>query len=71
MDRLRSMPLDALRQMAKKLEVQMPLFKADTDAARAALATMKAETMQMNAAYAKDLVRTVQIRIQFEERRAA
>ncbi|WP_248322014.1 hypothetical protein [Caballeronia sp. Sq4a] len=65
------MPLDALRQMAKKLEVQMPLFKADTDAARAALATMKAETMQMNAAYAKDLVRTVQIRIQFEERRAA
>lgn len=67
----RAMPLATLRQLAHKLEIQMPLFKADTDAARAALEALKAETMQMNAGYAKDLVRTVQIRIEFEERRAA
>lgn len=63
----RAMPLEPLRLLARKLEVGMPLFDTDTVPARAALATLKAETMNMRADYARDLVQTVRIQVELEQ----
>ncbi|AHB08507.1 hypothetical protein U875_14155 [Pandoraea pnomenusa 3kgm] len=67
----RAMPLEPLRLLARKLDVGMPLFDTDTVPARAALATLKAETMNMRADYARDLVQTVRIQVEQEQAREA
>ncbi|WAL81498.1 hypothetical protein OYT13_16800 [Pandoraea sp. XJJ-1] len=67
----RAMPLEPLRLLARKLEVSMPLFDTDTVPARAALAVLKAETMNMRADYARDLVQTVRIQVEMEQVREA
>ena len=51
-----------LRQLAQRLKYDMPIFQADTTACRACFARMKAETMQMTAGYARDLITDFQIK---------
>ncbi|AVF41523.1 hypothetical protein AL486_18835 [Pandoraea apista] len=63
----RRMPLEPLRQLARKLDVGMPLFDTDTVPARAAIATLRAETMNMRADYARDLANTVSIQDKLQQ----
>jgi hypothetical protein len=57
----RKIDLAALAQLANKLKYDMPIFSDDTQACRACLARMKAETVQMTAGYAKQLITDFQL----------
>lgn len=63
----RLIDLGPLRQIANKLKYDMPIFAGDTAAARACLARMKAETLEMTANYAKQLVADFQIKEAIEK----
>jgi len=54
--------LPALRQLANKLSYGMPIFDTDTYACRECLKRMKAETMNMTADYARELIVDFQIK---------
>ncbi|WP_211475085.1 hypothetical protein [Collimonas humicola] len=57
----RLLGLEPLRQLANKLRYAAPVFSADTLAARACLTRMRAETIEMTAGYARDLIKDFQI----------
>lgn len=57
----RPLNLEPLSQLANKLEYGMPIFEADTKACWECLARMRAETVEMTAAYARDLIKDYQI----------
>lgn len=59
--------LDPLRQLANKLEYDMPIFQADTQACRACLKRMKAITLNMTADYARQMIVDFQIKEEFEK----
>ncbi|MNT24732.1 hypothetical protein D3C72_1602240 [compost metagenome] len=69
----RAMPLESLRRFAKKLEYSSPLTEDDCAAVKRDVAALRRETMAMTLDYAASLVRTTQIKIEFDnqERRAA
>lgn len=67
----RAMPLEPLQRLVRKLRYAMPVQQSDVEAARAALAVLRRETMGMRADYARDLVRTTQVRIEMDAREAA
>lgn len=58
----RPLELQPLRQLANKLNAGMPIFASDTEACRACLTRMKAETIEMTAGYARDLIKDFQIK---------
>lgn len=58
----RPLDLQPLHQFANKLQYGMPVFDSDTKAARECLARMKAETLEMTAGYARDLINDFQIK---------
>lgn len=51
-----------LRKLANRLQYGMPVFEAETKAARACLDRMKAETLEMTAGYARDLIKDFNIK---------
>ncbi len=63
----RLLNLEPLRQLANKLKYAAPVFAADTAAARECLARMRAETLQMTAGYARDLIKDFQIREELQK----
>lgn len=63
----RVLNLEPLRQLANKLKYAAPVFAADTAAARACLDRMRAETIQMTAGYARDLIKDFQIREELQK----
>jgi hypothetical protein len=63
----RQLNLVPLRQLANKLKYSMPIFSADTEACRACLSRMRAETIEMTAGYARDLIKDFQIKEQLEK----
>ncbi|MEN7527003.1 hypothetical protein [Cupriavidus sp. DL-D2] len=63
----RTMPLDRLRQFARKLEYSSPLTLADCEAVREDIAVLRRETMSMRIDYASSLVTTTQIKIELQE----
>lgn len=67
----RAMPLEPLQRLVQKLRYAMPLQQSDVDAARATLAVLRRETMDMRVEYARDLVRTTQVRIEMDAREVA
>lgn len=71
MRQCRAVPVEALLLLARKLRYAMPIDEADVEAARRDLVALRAEAMQMTAAYARDLVRTTQVRIEFDAKEAA
>jgi hypothetical protein len=56
-----------LRQLAKKLDVGMPIFPSDTASCRECLKRMKAETMTMTADYARGLIVDFQIKEELQK----
>ncbi|OGB23334.1 MAG: hypothetical protein A3I66_01325 [Burkholderiales bacterium RIFCSPLOWO2_02_FULL_57_36] len=58
----RLLGLDPLRQLANKLQYGMSIFANETEACRACLSRMKAETIEMTAGYARDLIKDFQIK---------
>lgn len=58
----RPLNLAPLRQLANKLQYRMPIFESETKAVRECLARMKAETLEMTAGYARDLIKDFQIK---------
>lgn len=67
----RDMPLAPLQLLCRKLAYSMPIEQKDVDAARAALVVLRVETNEMTAAYAADLVRITQIRVEMDAKVAA
>ncbi|USE79005.1 hypothetical protein NDR89_20425 [Cupriavidus gilardii] len=67
----RAVPIEPLLVLARKLRYAMPLEQADVAAARQALEALRAEAMQMTAAYARDLVQNTRIRIELDAKEAA
>lgn len=67
----RKLPLDPLRLLAKKFEVDMPVFPEDTKAARASMAALIQESHSFPRDYAVDLVQVTQTSIAFEHLNAA
>lgn len=67
----RAVPVEPLLVLARKLRYAMPLEQADVAAARQALEALRAEAMQMTAAYARDLVQNTRIRIELDAKEAA
>lgn len=67
----RSLPLDPLRRLARKFEVDMPIFPEDTKAARAAMAALVQESHTFPRDYARDLVQVTQTAIAFEHLKEA
>lgn len=63
----RPMPLDRLRQFARKLEYASPLTLADCAAVKEDIAVLRRETMSMTIDYASSLVTTTQIKIELQE----
>ena len=57
----RDLQLDPLRQLANMLKYSMPITAANTAAARACLSRMRAETIEMTADYAKQLIKDFQL----------
>jgi len=62
-ERRTGVPLDLepLRVLANKIEYGMPIFEADTKACWECLARMRRETMEMTAAYARELINDYKI----------
>lgn len=63
----REINLEPLRQLSNKLKYGMPIFESDTKEARACLARMRIETMQMTSDYAKQLIKDFQIKEALEK----
>lgn len=63
----RQLNMEPMRQLAKKLEYGMPIFDSDTKSVRECLARMKAETLEMTAGYARDLIKDFQIKEELEK----
>lgn len=63
----RAMPLDRLRQFARKLEYSSPLTLADCGAVKEDIEVLRRETMSMTVDYASSLVTTTQIKIELQE----
>jgi len=63
----RTLALEPLRVLSNKLKYGMPIFQSDTTAARACMARMRVETMQMTADYAKQLIKDFQIKEALEK----
>jgi len=63
----RPLALAPLRQLAHKLQYGVSIFSSDTEACRACLVRMKAETIEMTAAYARDLIEDFQIKEALQE----
>jgi hypothetical protein len=53
--------MEPLRLLAKKLEVDMPVFASDTEAVRACFDRMRRASMTMTLGYARELIRDTQI----------
>lgn len=53
----RDYSLDALRQLAVKVRELAPVYREDTDGARQCLAVLRAESLEMTAGYAANLIR--------------
>ncbi|MGT2507885.1 hypothetical protein [Cupriavidus basilensis] len=66
----RELPLQPLKRLVMMLRYAMPLQQSDVDAARASIATLRHESMEMRADYARDLVRTTQVRIELDKQEA-
>lgn len=62
----RPMPLEPLRQLATKIEVDMPIFESDTAAVRAALEVLRKEAHRLPGTYVDELVQVTQIASEFE-----
>jgi len=62
----RPMPIEALRRVANKLHYGCMVFSSDVIAMRAALDTLRAETMGMTEDYAHSLLQAVRIQIELE-----
>lgn len=63
----RTINLEPLRQLANKLKYSMPIFPSDTAAARDSLARCKAETLEMTAGYADQLVTDFKIKDELQK----
>lgn len=63
--------LEPMRRLAKKLEYDMPIFASDTKDVRACFVRMRAASMNMTLAYARDLIRDTQIQEQIEKLKEA
>lgn len=63
----RPLQLEPLRRLANKLQYGMPVFSSDTEDCRACLVRMKAETIEMTAGYARDLIKDFQIKEALEQ----
>lgn len=63
----RQLGLEPLRVLANKLKYGMPIFDSDTQACRAALQRMRAETLQMTSDYAKQLINDFRIKEELEK----
>lgn len=59
--------LEPLRQLANKLNYDMPIFQADTEACRACLARMKAATLNMTSDYARQMIVDFQIKEELQK----
>ncbi|NDP60050.1 MAG: hypothetical protein GZ090_11910 [Oxalobacteraceae bacterium] len=66
----RTMPIEPLRRVANKLHYGSMVFASDVADMRAALATLRHETMDMTEDYAHSLLQTVCIRIELERKTA-
>lgn len=67
----RQLPLEPLRRLATKFEVDMPIFDSDTKAVREAMAVLIQESNNMDADYADDLVRVTKTAIEFDRLKEA
>ncbi len=65
----RELPLQPLRIFATKLATAMPLQESDLTDVRAAVTALRAETMQMTTGYARDLTKTIQVRVAMDTNR--
>ena len=67
------LPVDvlAMTQLANKLEYGVPLTETDLQKVKAAIASCKSQAMNLRVSQAADLVKTVQIRMEIERRKAA
>ncbi len=63
----RKLELEPLRRLANMLGYGMRITGADTAAARACLARMRAETVEMTSDYAKGLIRDFKIKEEIEK----
>lgn len=63
----RPMPLEPLRMLAKKFRYGTMVFPAELDAARAAIAELRRESLGMTEDYAASLLQTVRIQIEIEK----
>ena len=57
----RTLGLEPLRRLSNLLKYGMPIFEKDTRAARECLHRMRAETIEMTADYAKQLIKDFQL----------
>ncbi|KRB73471.1 hypothetical protein [Noviherbaspirillum sp. Root189] len=62
----KALPLEPLRLLAKKMEVDMPIFSDDTKAIRACMPALVAELHTFPKDYAKELVQVTQTAVEFE-----
>ncbi|HEY0843785.1 MAG TPA: hypothetical protein VGE12_00350 [Noviherbaspirillum sp.] len=67
----RKLPLEPLRRLATKFEVDMPIFPEDTKAARAAMDALIQESHTFPRDYAADLVQVTQTAVAFEKLKEA
>lgn len=67
----RALPLEPLRVLATKFEVDMPIFSSDTKAARAAMAALIQESHSFDLEYADDLVPVTRTAIELEKLKRA
>lgn len=63
----RTLPLEPLRKLATKFEIDMPIFEADTQAVRAAMAVLIEVSNGMDCDYADSLVQVTRTSIAFEK----
>ncbi|KIF80796.1 hypothetical protein [Noviherbaspirillum autotrophicum] len=67
----RVMPLEPLRRLVTKLDVDMPIFEEDTKAVRASMAVLIEESHNLPRDYAADLVQVTQTAIEFDRLKEA
>lgn len=67
----RKLPLEPLRRLATKFEVDMPIFATDTQAARATMVALLEESHNFPRDYAADLVQVAQMIIAFDNMQEA
>lgn len=67
----KQLPLEPLRILATKFEVDMPVFSTDTAAVRASMAVLIEESHSFPREYAQDLVKVTQTMIAFDNLKEA